>query len=158
MADAEDALKLDILKQTFVKEWLKTNDPFKAGIACFPADNGRALRCAWEWTQDVAVLAYRQELLEDSVVHPGLPTKEELALEVYQRASKAVFDADAFEGLELVGKIMGYIEKPSVNIDNRSVNVVNKVMVVKDHGTDEDWEKRLHQNQTHLTQTATKPN
>lgn len=158
MADETPTEALDLLKQTFVKEWLRTNDPFQAGLACYPCDNGRALRASWEWTVDAAVLAYRQSLIDNGQHVAGLPGKEELALEVYRRATKAALDEDAFEGFELVAKIMGYIEKPSVNIDNRSMTVNNRVMVVKDHGSTANWEQKLAENQKTLTLAAAKPN
>lgn len=149
MADTA-ATPEDLLKERFVHEWLRTGDPFKAAMLCFPGDTGRALRAQWEWPQDAVVLNYRAALIEETNGAAGIPSKNELALEIYQHAKNCIFSEDKLAAYKLTADIMGYIEKPSVNIDNRSVTV-NKVMVVKDHGTVDDWEKRLHQNQTQLT-------
>jgi hypothetical protein len=148
----------DRLKEIFVAEWLKTGDPFKAGLATFPTDSGRAMRVSWDWPKDPEVLDYRAQLIADAEREEtvaGLPTKHQLAKEVYQYAATLFDPEQKLSGYKLTAQILGYIERPStVNIDNRSVTV-NKVMAYKDHGDDGAWESKLVENQRFLEATAT---
>jgi hypothetical protein len=159
-----DALALDLLKEAFVKEWLRTGDPYKAGLHCYPADSGRAMRATWEWPNDPEVLAYRAELIQEATAEgtvAGMPSKFEMAREIYQLGqSTAETMEDRLAAFELSAKIMGYIERPSVNVDNRQINVDNRrVMVIKDHGNDAAWESAAARQQRGLLERSqTKPN
>lgn len=145
----------DLLKEAFVRAWLRTGDPFKAGLATFTSDSGRAMRASWEWPVDATVLQMRAEIIAEDGERAGLPTKEEMALEVYRVAQNAETTEDKLAAYELAGKMLGYIERPSVSItnDNRSVTV-NRVMAYKDHGDDDAWERAVASNQKALAATV----
>lgn len=147
----DEQLVEQMQKEAFVTEWLRTGDPFKAAHTVFPADPGRAMRASWEWTKDADVLEYRQALLSATDGCAGIPSRNELARELYQFIGNIEDKELRLSGYELFAKMMGYIEKPSpVTIDNRHVTV-NKVLVVRDHGSDDAWERQLSENQKRLT-------
>lgn len=102
------------LKEAFVREWLRTNDPFKAGFAAFPTDNGRAMRASWEWPIAADVLELRAQLLADEGLDGVLPNKSELARNVLMIAQGERTSTDnRLEAYKLYGQIMGFIEKPA---------------------------------------------
>lgn len=118
----------------------KPDEPFVAAQEVFGADAGAALYAASHWIQDAFVLAEQQRLLKEKGPRSFLPSKEEYAREVWKLAlgeRTPIEDKRAL--LSLYGDIMGHKQKaenPGIN-----VNVTqNKVMIVKDHGSDDDWE------------------
>lgn len=150
MAD-ERQLSEDILKEQFVQAWLRTGDPFKAGHDVFPTDPGRAMRASWEWPKDLEVLEYKAALILNTDGAAGTPTAEEFALEVYRTGAAQSYWEAKLGFFTLFAKLQGLIDKPaSLKIDNRSVTINNKVMVVKDHGSDDAWERTLRENQKRL--------
>ncbi len=64
---------------------------------------------------------------------------------------------DKFTGLKLVGELLGYIDKGGVNIQNNNLTV-NRVMRIRDHGTDEQWEETVRMKQAKLTGHAATAN
>lgn len=145
------------LKSAFAAELLKTpNDPFKAGLAVFGADTGKALRAAHEWFKDAFVIeemtrlraegfeAFDKEELRDKLITNLLQIVE---------GERTLAD-DRIKAAKVIGELKGLIEKPSTTINNNVVTA-NKVMVVKDHGTVDDWEKRLRKQQDGLKHGAT---
>jgi hypothetical protein len=139
-------------KERFVTEWLRIGDPFKAGHLVFPADPGRAMRAAWEWTVDPEILEYRASL-EQEDDSAGTPSQTKFALEVYQLAHSFDDGELKLKGLELFAKVKGWIAGgANINIDNRSITM-NKVMVIKDHGSPDAWERSLNENQKRLQST-----
>jgi hypothetical protein len=146
MADDEHALK-----ERFVREWLLCNDPFKAALSVIPNDTGKALRISTEWPQDEYVLELRSEIIASEGSDAFLPSKDELAREIYLDAKTMRVPEDRLKGFRLYAEIRGFISKPGGNsttvnnfTDNRSV------MVVKDHGSNDDWERKLAANQKKL--------
>lgn len=158
------ALAEALLKEAFVREWLRTGDVYKAGLTVFPSDTGRAMRAAWEWPNDPDILAYKQELIIENEVAghiAGMPTKHELAREIYLLAQSSGEPLEErLAAYELSAKIMGYIERPSLNVNNNTLNVTNnRVMVIKDHGDDASWESAAARQQRGLLEkTDAKPN
>lgn len=101
------------LKETFAREWLKTGDPFKAAMNIWPKDTGRALRAAWEYPTDPEMLEIRAKLLADEGEKSFLPTKEELARDVYSLSEQTTRPIEErLKGYRLYAEIMGYIDKP----------------------------------------------
>lgn len=152
------------LKSAFAAELLKTpNDPFKAALAVFGADTGRALRAAHEWAKDPEVMAEQARLKGELGEMAFLPDKSELARVIWERMQGTTYangstiptTAEEFAKLaKLYAEVRGYIEKPTTNINN-NVITANKVMVVKDHGDNDTWAKRLREQQKGLTSATT---
>lgn len=100
-------------KEAFVREWLKTGDPFKAAMNVWPNNTGRALRASWEYPIDPQILELRAKILADEGERAFLPTKEELARDVYglsQQSTRPI--EERLKGYRLYAEIMGYIDKP----------------------------------------------
>lgn len=141
-------------KHAFAEAWLRhPKDPFAAARDVFGADTGRALIVAQTWTLDVEVLAHQQRLIDEHGARSFLPTKEEFARRVLD-ATDALNDSvlafeDKLKGYKLFAEIMGYIEKPGPTINNNPTTI-NRVMVVKDHGSNDDWERRARNQQAAL--------
>lgn len=146
------------LKDLFAVALLRTpDDPFKAACAVFGLDTGRALRASAEWVNDMYVLAKQAELLELHGEDFFMPTKLTLARRVFELAESANIDKkDKIKAYELYGNIMGFIAKQTAiaNVTNNNTVVSNRVMVVKDHGTDEDWERKTVEHQSKLLEHA----
>lgn len=143
------------LKSAFAAELLKTpNDPFKAALAVFGADTGRALRAAHEWPNDADVLAEKARLSGELGEMAFLPGKAELARSIWERAHNERTTTDDYAKLaKLYAEVRGFIDKPTTNINN-NVITANKVMVVKDHGDNDTWAKRLREQQKGLTNAS----
>lgn len=154
MQDQDEAA----LKTAFAAALLKTpTEPFTAALIVFGVDTGRALRAAHEWYKDPFVTAECERLKSEGFTKHN---KEELRDELIDEMMKIVRNEKAFvddrvKAGKLAAEIRGLIEKPQTNINNNVVTA-NKVMVVKDHGNNDDWEKRLLEQQRGLKHGATK--
>jgi hypothetical protein len=143
-------------KEEFVRFLLETpDDPFKAALALHPDDVGRALRIAHEWPQDKEVRASMRARMSEGEEEDFLPTKAELARKVWAKMNKDGLEADEFAKIaRLYGEIRGFIEKPTTNISTNT-NVLSPVMVVKDNGSDDEWERKLAAQQSKLVEAQT---
>lgn len=138
-------------KEEFVRFLLETPDePFTAALKLFPEDTGRALRVAHEWPNDKEVRASMRARMSEGEEEDFLPTKAELARKVWAKMNKETLEPDEFTKIaRLYGEIRGFIEKPTTNI-NTNTQVLSPVMVVKDSGSDDEWEKKLAAQQNKL--------
>jgi hypothetical protein len=141
------------LKIAFAAELLKIgnnpNEAFKAALTIFPNDTSLALKAATHWINDPIVVAEKSRLSENVDEKEFLPTRSDLARRVWDKMQLTPFPDDFAKLAKLYGEIMGFIEKPQQNSTN--VNIVqNKVMIVKDHGTDDNWKDSLKIQQAKL--------
>lgn len=127
---------------------------FLAALAVEP-DTGKALFISQAWVGDPEVLAYQAEVVEEFGDDLDLPNKTELLRKIIARADNCPLDEEAHKYYKLYADIRGYIEKPQNNVNNNIVSV-NKVMIVKDHGTNEDWRKKAAEQQRALINASTK--
>lgn len=143
--------ELIALKERFAELTLR-NEPFAAALVLFPDDTGRALRVANEWPQDEQVKTLRQSFIdaEDDGETAFLPTKAEAARLAWNIARDAdKMTEDRLKAIKLYSEIRGFIERPQVAVTN-TVNQVNRVLIVKDHGSDDEWETQLRKQQKRL--------
>lgn len=139
-------------KLAFAELLLQTpDDPFTASLKLFPTNTNRAVRVAGEWPRDPVVTAEMKRLRSEGHDIEKLPTKADLAREVWKRAQAEQDSEAATKLFKLYGDIRGFIVKPD-SAPNVNVNVVPKVMIVKDSGTDDAWEARLQRQQRKLKQ------
>lgn len=145
------------LKSEFARALLTHANVFQAALSVV-GDTGRALRIAHEWAADPFVLAEKMRILEDDGIS-GLWTKEEYAKKLMDATEEKdsatgrwVNDFEMrLKGYELFGKVMGYIPRGSeTTINNNNSQTVNRVMIVKEHGSNDDWERRLQNQQKQL--------
>lgn len=145
-------------KQLFAVAMLKPGaDPYAVALEVFGGDIPKALIASRQWPSDPEVLEYREIALEDNGAEAYLPSKAEVVTEIWTKA-KATLNADtAFKGFKLVADIMGYVDKPGTTVNNNTLVDNRKVMVVKDHGTDDEWEAKLQQQQADLVNVSAQP-
>lgn len=144
------------LKHDFAANLLRyPDDPFKAAFATTP-ETGIALQIARDWPRDPVVQAEQDRLLTTGDAKSFLPTKEAQAKDIYALAtSVAVADEDRLKAHRLYAEIMGFIEKP---ISGSTTNILNQgVMIVRDAGSDEQWQEKASAHQRLLTADA-RPN
>ena len=141
----------DALKTKFAIALLRNPDhPFQAGCEVFGEDTGKALYVANNWLNDAYVAEQQRNLLKEKGARAFLPSKEDYAREVWRMALDTrtpIEEKRKF--LDLYGEVMGFKERPQQSGIN--VNVTqNRVMIVKDHGTDDEWEQRAAAQQHRL--------
>lgn len=139
----------DEYKKLFALHWLETDDCFEAMRRC-----GRTFEFNLQnkWINDPVVLKEKQRLLDDAGTELAfLPTKAKAARRAWELANDtAIEPKDQLAALRLFNETLGYIEKPGMNINNNVSVSGNKVMVIKDHGGTDDWERGLRENQEKL--------
>jgi len=143
----------DDVKQRFAALYVRSHNAANAAMQVI-SDPGTALRAAQTLPNDPFVLEEIARLKEENGEEAFLPSKAESLREILRRA-EAVPDGDT-EGYERLMKLYfsgrGFIEKPGTNV-NVDVKVAS-VMVVRDHGSDEEWESRTAEQQRELTLNA----
>lgn len=131
-------------------------DSFKAAVKVFGADAGRALQIYNVWPVDVDVMRFQAEYIQEHGADKTLPTKENFARTVFDIANDKGNDLETrLKYFKLFGDIEGYIQKPGItnNITN-ATQINNKVMVMKDHGSDDEWARKLNEQQQKLTRDS----
>ena len=83
-----------------------------------------------------------------------LPTKADLARKVWALANTDNLSTnDKLKAYRLYADVRGFIEKGAGVVVNNTMTS-NKVMLVRDHGVDAEWEQRCVAQQTTLIQEA----
>lgn len=139
------------LKRKFAEAMLKLDgDPFKAAFSIIP-DVGLAMQAANTWPTDPIVAEAKILLLEEKGLRSFLPTKDEQARDIYNMANCEKLDAEVrLKAHRLYAEIMGNIERPALPTASNTNIIAQNVMVVKDHGTNDDWEMQAMQQQGKL--------
>jgi hypothetical protein len=143
-------------KKKFAAELLRNpQQPFVAALAVYPDNNNWALFVATHWPQDADVLKFQQEILKDHPETDFLPTEAELARAIWDKMNAKFTPIEDFTKLgKLYAEIRGFIKKTDTNI-TVNANTDNRVMVVKDLGTDEEWENKASKQQQALLNVST---
>lgn len=143
-------------KAAFAVQLLKNpNDPFRAALVVVPNDTRFALHIATYWVNDPEVLSFKDDLLKEDGEQAFLPDKAALLRAVWDRAHKpGVDDTDFARLAKLYAEVRGFVEKPGVNI-NTHTNIDNRVMVVTNMGTVDEWETKLINQQRNLVDVST---
>jgi len=117
------------------------NDPFGNALKLFGTNTVRALEVSQTWVHDFYVLSKQADLLAEFGEDYFLPSKAIAARRVFDLAEMQNRDAkDRLAAYRLYAEMRGFIEKGGgININNSVTN--NRVMIVKDHGSNDDWEK-----------------
>lgn len=144
------------VKKHFAKMLLKSpGDPFAVALQLFPEDTKKALKVAVQWPADPIVLDFKEELTQDGEELDFLPTKADLARCIWDTMQRERITADDFAKLgKLYAEVRGFIEKPQTNVQINN-NMDHKVIVVKDLGTNDDWEKKAASQQQKLLNVST---
>jgi hypothetical protein len=146
----------NMLKDLYAMALLRQPDnPFGAAVKLVGTDTSRALEISHYWPNDQYVLARQAELLAEFGEEAFLPSKTDLARKVYGMADTLPEGKEKIAALRLYADIRGFIEKTTAiaNVTNNTV-VQNRVMVMKDHGTDGEWEEKASRQQALLIEHA----
>lgn len=153
IAIAKQSFDTDENKALFAEALLRTpNSAFKAAKTVFikHSDNAYALYASIYWPTDDFVVAKQKEFLKEGGEAKYLPTKSQVSRQIHN-VSEKVNDADLeLKALRLFCDVRGFIEKPGTVINNQ----ISSVMLVKDHGTDEDWEEKIVLQQQKLIESS----
>lgn len=142
-------------KEQFAKFLLEVADPFKAALQLFTeqSDLHKALKVATEWPHDKDVKNFIKKIKENEDSIDTLPSKKELAQSIWEKMEVCKYPKDYAKLAKLYAEVRGFIEKP----DNKPIVNINqnRVMVVKDLGTAEDWENKAAKQQRDLLNVST---
>jgi len=145
-------------KALFAELLLKEPDAaFKVALLIYPDDTGQALRVANLWPNDPDVKRIQKSMLESEGEMSFLPTEAEDLRDLLTKANK-LFELGDSEGAARFHKmyleVRGRIQRPAVAVNQTNNTIVNRVMVVKDHGTDDQWEAKAVAQQERLKREA----
>ena len=145
---------MDILerKKIFAKAlFLEPNNLFQAAMEAWGGDAGEACRHTLLWKNDPEVVKFLSELRTKSDPVDTIADKVETSLLAWRLANdEDVKPYERISALRLYAEINEFISKKESKA-NAQVNVqTNKVMLVKDHGNDEDWEQKVALQQAKL--------
>lgn len=135
----------------YAYEMLKNpNDSLGCARRAFVNDDISAAQVADWWPTNPYVLEFRAQLLAEFGEDHFLPTRADIARELFSIGTSAACEAkDRINALDKLAHLLNYVEKPSsVTVNTGETN--NRVMLVRDHGTDHDWEKRAKEQQAKL--------
>ena len=146
---AKSTVDETLLKDKFAEALLRSpNDAF--GVACqiFGSDTMRALEVSTSWPLDFYVLQKQADLIEAQGDEAFLPTKAELARRIFTVGDTATDPKDKLSAYKLYAEVRGFIVKAD-NVTNLQVNN-NRVMVLRDFGSDAEWETKASKQQSKL--------
>lgn len=136
-------------KERFAQSLFEGYQPLIAAMKIWP-DNQIAYQYSERWKNDPYVLNHIEKLKDAAAKSRRTPTKEDLIHDMRERCVQ-IQDHDTYiKAMRLMAEMIGAIEKPQtqVNVQNNQVN--NPVMVVRDHGSDDDWRAKLKAQQAKL--------
>lgn len=124
---------------------------FEAALT-LTADTGLALRMAHKWFSDPDVLALQEQLTKGpTAATDGLDfigSKADFCREVLEHARKSWDGEVKHKFYKLYADARGFVTKAETNVNVAVTN--NRVMVVKDMGSDADWERKAAEQQRRL--------
>lgn len=132
-------------------------DPFKAALQVVGNSNTQfALLVSQTWPLDSVVIQHQKNLLKEFGEDTFLPGKLETARRIFNLGEDTTLAAkDRLAAYRLYALMRGYItDSVSVDASNTTVINQNKVMIVKDHGKDDEWESAAERQQMRLINDA----
>ena len=141
------------VKLRFADALVRTRNAATAALRLFPENAGFALKLAMQLPDDPFVKAEMDRIKGDVGEVSLMPTKCDIARKVLERAELHSVDHEDFEKLmKLYCTIMGFVEKPGTNVG--VAVTVSPVMVIRDHGTDQEWADKALEQQRRLVSDA----
>lgn len=140
------------LKPKYAALLLKEKEPFDAALRLSPDNTGVALWCATNWTNDPEVVEEMARLKGESDAVKSIATKYDLARLYWNMANdEKIEPKDRLTAAEKFGAVAGIYDPKQNNNMNINVDAAPRVMIVKDHGSNDDWEVRAATQQRELT-------
>lgn len=148
VVDEEQRLKL-AFAGALLKHPQDLEGRFAAALAV-TSDTGKALIMANKWLDDPVVTAEQMRLLKgaDEGDLNFIGTKADFAREILEQA-RTQWDGEVkIKFYKLYAETRGFIAKADTNVNVQVNN--NRVMVVKDMGSDDEWERKAQNQQRAL--------
>lgn len=143
-------------KREFALRYLEyRRDANKAAARLFPYDLAARCSAALDLPFDPLVNDTIDELLAKFGYEHFLPGKHELASKILDVAEAAREPDEKTKALKLYADVMGFVEKPGTVVNNNLTQNVNRVMVLRDNGSADEWERRLIEQQKGLASVST---
>lgn len=138
------------LKVKFAEALLRDpNNPYKAACVVFPGNQAHRDYAATNWPFDNDVLVAKQRLIEELGEREFLPSREEAARMIIEKAKGHIAPDDFVKCMKLYGDYMGFIEKPGLTVNNNT-QIVQPVMKVPYFENESDWEQQAVAHQANL--------
>jgi|TARA_R110000803_G_scaffold89443_3_gene156679 uncharacterized protein YeeX (DUF496 family) len=137
------------LKTRFADALLRDpNNPFAAAQS-IGVEQSRIMEIATTWPIDDEVLKAKNELLEKHGAREFLPSREEAARLIWDKAQNSQKAEDVAKLMKIYGDYMGFIEKPGLTVNNTQ-NVLHVMRVPMPDSVD-DWEAKAISHQSNIT-------
>lgn len=136
-------------KQQFATFLHQGFTPFIAALKIWPDHAGFCYDISEKWQLDSYVQQCIDLLKTKDKKEKEPPTKADFVKKV-EDAANGMDDDNKIKAFRLVAEMSGFIERaaaPSV-VGNQTIN--NPVLIVRDHGTDAEWEERAKAQQNKL--------
>ena len=138
---------LALKKQFSLALFSVPGNPFKAACIVFPDDISLACKMAVEWNNDSEVLEEIQRLTDEANKHDEVldlvPNKTEALQLAWDIANNVLeLGKDRVAALKLFAEISNFMPDKTVNKNVVVETKANRVMIIKDHGSDDDWERK----------------
>ena len=137
------------LKAKFADALLRDpSNPF-AAAQMLNVDPGRVMEIATSWPNDLEVVRIKSELLEKHGPREFMPSREEAARLLWDKAQNAQKAEDVAKLMKIYGEYMGFIEKPGMTVNNTQ-NLLHVMKVPMPESAD-DWESKAIDHQNNIT-------
>lgn len=141
----------------FLERGMSPNQAFPIALGIFgEGETAKAMHAAMNWQFDAEVLQFIEELKEAGDDLDLLPSKADLARDIWAKLQgvNTMLDPEGYAKLaKLYAEVRGFIEKPQTN-QNVQVVVAPKVIEVPAYSSAEDWESASAKQQTELLNVA----
>lgn len=142
-------------KKRFAAAWAQhPDDVFKAALSVL-GDAGLALASVRQWEHDPDVIALRDELAHEAQAARLEGMRERVLLKLEDAMDKCI----NYEVKSKIGKVILDATKedaPGAGAGNTFIQN-NRVLVLTDHGTDDEWLAKLRAQQARLIEDANRP-
>lgn len=158
---ARQAYEMDEIaqKKAFARALLfNPSDPYRAAITVLGmANTGKALQVHLTWPMDQIVINEQVRLIYEEGEETFLPNKVTVARRVFELAEQQnVVAKDRLAAYKLYAEIMDMVPKTgAIGVGHLTVNQNNnRVLVMQNHGSDEEHEQRTMKQQAKLIEVA----
>ncbi len=138
------------LKIRFADALLRDPNNAFAAAQSIGIEQSRIMEIATTWPADSEVLKAQKQLLEKHGAREFLPSREEAARLLWEKAQNAQKAEDVAKLMKIYGDYMGFIEKPGLTVNNNTQNVLH-VMRVPMPDSAEEWEAKAIEHQSNIT-------
>ena len=138
------------LKIRFADALLRDPNNAFAAAQSIGIEQSRIMEIATTWPNDADVLKAQKQLVEKHGAREFLPSREEAARLLWEKAQNAQKAEDVAKLMKIYGDYMGFIEKPGLTVNNNTQNVLH-VMRVPMPDSAEEWEAKSIEHQSNIT-------